>query len=363
MAQSKPDQQFPGTITTTGPVAKFVTLWNDFRMRRAGWFAQVGSLEPIYFLPEKAIARLVLTTPTSRAIIDTTSAEAERELLAICQRANSVGFWQNKEVLYPHLSPRPSRVDLKALLRLFPESDRQAGLALADMSDDMTPRVTGYVGWLRTELTFLQEVRGLAQRWQQLPSKERPSFPLGRPMPWPQKPQGAVLATQGTIRFAQDLAAFLDRWSLMHLATWDLPNPQGPLLPNPLPEGSPALPGHGVHTVVPVHYPVLGLDDLPREIGRQQKQLAREAGLDPSVAGLPHFAVYAQILNVIHLEQIIVQRYGQGTRPKAFMTRMEEAIADVLDCGLANVKKLRKGISACLRGRRHEVPWLRPRAR
>jgi hypothetical protein len=63
------------------------------------------------------------------------------------------------------------------------------------------------------------------------------------------------------------------------------------------------------------------------------------------------------------LEQIICQLYVEGIRPRAFTTRLEEAIACVLACGMDNVKKLRKAISACRRGKRSEVAWLRPPVR
>jgi len=63
---------------------------------------------------------------------------------------------------------------------------------------------------------------------------------------------------------------------------------------------------------------------------------------------------------LIHLEQTVLSRYGQGSRPKGFVQRVEEAIVAVLDIWLDQVKRLRKAISACRRGQRAAVKWLRP---
>ena len=55
---------------------------------------------------------------------------------------------------------------------------------------------------------------------------------------------------------------------------------------------------------------------------------------------------------------------ADGLRSVALsMPAMEEAIAAGLRISLALVQKCRKAISACLRGRRSRVTWLRPRNR
>ena len=226
----------------------------------------------------------------------------------------------------------------------------------------MSPRSKGYAGWLRTAPSYVKAVRELAERWYQFPVEQRP-FPLSRFSHRPEIPPSGSAGDASIAQFARDLKEFLDRWELMQLATWDLPCPQGPLLTNPLPQGSPAIPSQGIHIILPTSYPLQGDDDLLREIRRQQQQLAKEKNLDPSMAGLAHFAAYGEILHVLHLEQIIVQRYGQGNRPKAFMTRVEEAIAAALDCGVDKIKKLRKAISSCLPDKRASVGWLCPPVR
>src|SRR5262249_30217995 len=163
--------------------------------------------------------------------------------------------------------------------------------------------------------------------------------------------------------FSQEVRSFLDRWGLTELATWDLPAPQGPLLPNPLPPGAPAVPAHGVHLILPLPCPLQGDDDLLRQIFNFQRQAVRDWGLAATLPGLPHHKGYASLFDVLHLERAIRARLHSGRTARGVVTPLEEAIAAGLGISLAQVQKCRKAISACLRGRRSRVTWLRPRLR
>jgi hypothetical protein len=323
----------------------------------------VDSGGPIHCLPEECLAVLAKPLSAGHPIVDPSSLAAERHLLKICRTANAVGFWQDQPLVYPYLSPRPSSAALESLLQGFPEAEKRQCLEATIKADEIASRIAGVAGWLCIEPAYRDGVRQLIQRWDDLPPNERPPFPLSRALRWPNLPEGARPASNAAGRFASELQAFLDRWELMHLATWDLPCPQGPLFPNPLPEGSPAVPAQGIQNIVPVHFPIQRNDDLEHAVTRQQHVLAKDKGIDPSIAGLPHHDAYGQVLQVRHLESIIVQRYTQVRRPKGFMTRIEEAIAAALDCGVDNIQKIRKAISQCLRGKRASVSWLRPSAR
>jgi len=197
-------------------------------------------------------------------------------------------------------------------------------------------------------------------RWRGLPDDQRPEFPLGRTAPAFLRPGEAELvpAPEVVAAFAADYDAFCDRWGLRCMATWDLPEPQGPLFPSPLPEGAPALPRHGLHIVLPIHYP-LGHDTvLVDEILRLQRELAAERGLDRTAAGLPHHEAYAKILEVEHWEQVITGRYRQGVRRPAFVGLVVEAVAATVKCSVDTVITWRKAINACRRGKRSSIPKL-----
>jgi hypothetical protein len=163
------------------------------------------------------------------------------------------------------------------------------------------------------------------------------------------------------VQFQKDLGDFLDHWGLLCMATWDLPKPQLPLLPASIPNESAAIPKRGLHIVLPVHYPVIGNDELLFEIRRQQVSLARECGLDDSIAALAHHQVLGQMLEVDHIERIIRSRYEDRGRNTGLVQMIKHAIADALQIRVNHVERLRKAISACKRGKRDSVSWLRSR--
>ena len=77
------------------------------------------------------------------------------------------------------------------------------------------------------------------------------------------------------------------------------------------------------------------------------------------MAGLRQYGVFGQMLEVDLLERTIRARYGTPGRRGGFVTAMEYAIAEGLDISVSQIPKLRKGISACRRGKRSSVGWLR----
>lgn len=201
----------------------------------------------------------------------------------------------------------------------------------------------------------------LAEFWKRLSLGQRPAFPLQRAITLPTKPVGGRVADAGVAQFQHDLEDFLDRWGLMSMVTWDLPMPQGPLIPAPVRPDSPAMPKHGLHIVLPIHYPVRAGDELLFEIQRQQVELARENRLDTSIAGLPHHEAFGQMLEAEHIEQTIRSRYAERGKNPGFVLAVEHAIADVLGIGINHAKRLRKATSACKRGKRDSISWLRCR--
>jgi hypothetical protein len=155
--------------------------------------------------------------------------------------------------------------------------------------------------------------------------------------------------------FVSAFIAFCDRWGLIGMKTWDLPEPQGILFPNLSLENSPALSRHGVHIVVPICFPIQDNDDFVTRILKEQRALARRKDIDPSAAGLPHARAYARILQIIHLEHTIIGRYGPARKLPGLISIVRDAIAETLNLSGDQVEKWRKAISACRRGRRSSV--------
>ncbi len=176
-------------------------------------------------------------------------------------------------------------------------------------------RLKGYAGWLLTEPTFLHDCRSLAQRWKDLPEADRPRFPLRRGSFHSDLPERTPHdRLRGRRRRSRaDFFHYCDRWGLAGMASWDLPDPQGPLFPNLLPHGAPALPQRGLHLYLPIHYPLTGDDDLLARILQEQRCLADQLGLPRSAAGLPHHKAYATILEVLHWQRVIPDRFGPSS--------------------------------------------------
>src|SRR5262249_14550844 len=80
-------------------------------------------------------------------------------------------------------------------------------------------------------------------------------------------------------QFLNDMGAFLRKWGLMQLSTWDLPVPQGILEGLPLGLTTHLLGPNQAVTTVPPYYDVPSATDVRAKIRSMQKQEARSAGI------------------------------------------------------------------------------------
>lgn len=279
----------------------------------------------------------------------------ERDFTRLCDEHGIIGVWRRRTIACHLLTRPPLQLDPTLLARLNWDARQVAMIRDADArTDSAHARLQGVVGWLLTEPTFLAEVVQLRAGYDALPVAERPSFPLGR-VTILESPSGQVLHA-GTAAFAGGVRQFLDRWGLTRLITWELPDPQGPLLPNFLPEG-PARPAHGVHVFLPLHYPLQGDDDLLGRVREFQRQQALELGLPSAFAGVAHHAQYAQMFRLMHLDRAVRGRFG-GRPPRGIVSALEAA-ASHLGIGAESVRRLWKWIRICHRGGRQTIRRLR----
>jgi len=347
-------------VTIQADLRPFTTTLTAFRQKYLEWLVPLESAGPVYRLPRKAIQGLQKPPAGHRPIMSDEEAEAETAFSDLCQNNKAVGVW-NDNFVCPSYLIRPDSLSENMLRGLnWTRKHVQVARFLVGKTDSIAARLKGYVGWLVTEPAFLLGQDKLASRWQALPAEERP-YPITRSVRLPVPPPEAQPARQAAAEFQHDLDEFLDLWGLMRMLTWDLPEPQGPLLPAPVAADSPAMPKHGLHIVLPLHYPLTGTDDLLRQIRQQQVYLAQDLGVDTSMAGLPHYEAYGQMLEVHLLELAIRSRYGKPGRRRGLVTVMEATIGETLKRSVNQVQKLRKAISACRAGKRSSVPWLRTR--
>lgn len=320
----------------------------------------------VYCLPDPAIAALTIDNRLTKPPLDAGQAAAERAFTALCDDFHAVGVHHGLFVTGTQLNERPAGLDQDLLAYAkqhwgWTDANVRAIEAAFPKAATASDRVKGYVGWLLTEPAFLAEAAGVRDAWEQLPAAQRPAFPLHRPLPAPRARAAGIKRRQvpAVQDFGTRLVAFLDKWALTQMATWDLPVAQGPMVPNLLPPTSPAFPRHGIHITLPVYYPLTGDDDLLTEVLRLQQQAAREVGIGSSAAGLPHHQAYAQLVDVLHLERAIRSRFPGLKPPRGLASRVVAAAVACLGLSEDHVTRYRKAITRCLRGERDRVPFLR----
>ena len=344
----------------------FHETWEAFCGRHKAWLARVPIAAPIYAMASAAITELEKPSlgRNRRPILDNEAARAERDLTAFCRQTKSVGVLNGQGILYPLLRLGDQTGPNQDWLECRDDMGWTAAqIAWTDHLQDaittVTDRLKGVAGWLSLEPVFLSEIEALSRLWTALPEASRPSFPLHRPLRVLLPPSGSQPLSQERSRFSASLASFMDRWGLAELATWDLPVPLGPHLPE---IGSSALVSSStavLRLTVPMHYPLAGDLDLLQWILVQQRQLVRDRQLDESLAGVSHHEAYGQMLEVAHLERTIRSRYTDVGLVNAIVAVASASLVLSED----QVVKYRKAISRCRRGRRNSIPWLRPKTR
>lgn len=314
------------------------------------WATRFPPGSPVYRIPTEAVELLSHPANGGRTppLLSAADAGTERAFDQLCSDLGAVGVWGTAPVRYAYLGfpppPPGSSLPWWDGATAVDRAEVEAGLR---RTADAHERLVGVVGRLVTEPEFSRDRDRLRLSWEGLPEHSRPRFPLARTV----VPPAGGGGTAGD--FPDLLSRFLDRWGLTDLATWELPSPQGPLLPALLPPGAPALPRHGVHLVIPVHYPLQGADALLRQVKEAQRAEARALGLDPSLGGVGHHRGYAQLLRLTHLESAVAAR-ERGPRPRGRVGQFVGAVADHLGVSEPHVVRLRKALSAFRRGRRAE---------
>lgn len=344
----------PSTPIAQNGLRDWLAEWAEFQRRHSDF----ASVEPIYSLPDVAVDLLAGSWGHRAPVLEPTRAQSEREFTELCNRHKVIGVWDEQMVRYEYLLPDLPPIRAKQVPAGY-ESYLRALAAAEDKSKATRSRLRGVAGWLLTEPSFLREVAAVREKWEALATAARPTFPLTRALRVDSPPPGSTPADTATSSYAAAFHDLMDRWGLMTLVTWDLPEPQGPLLPTLLPPGAQAMPRHGVQLVVPIHYPLKGDDDLLHKVQEQQQMLARTLGIDETFAGVPHHEPYDYIFRLIHLDRAMRARVPAGRSVRGLVGLIERAAMDVLKISKDYFDKLCKGMRKCLRGERAEVSWHR----
>jgi hypothetical protein len=321
-----------------------------FAADHASWYDHFPSDEPLYALPTSVISRMETSGPQRVAAMDSATAQAERSFTRLCLAAGAVGTWSGRPIVYPWLLSSLPPPTAALILRTWddPKMVFQFQQAFEEL-DRIRPNLAGYAGRLMTDPAFVAARDALRVRWRMLPWDLRLSFPLSGAAEVPRPGDNLDSDRTGLGRFLIELHRFLADWELLGLATWDLPLPRGPLLPDPRPSG----PRGRLLLDLPAWFPFEGSDGLAAELRylRPQGQIQ-----------LDHAALYASMLGVDFIERAMIARAPDPARPPPGWVKLViDALADALEISPEHARALRKAISACRRGHRDSVPILRKR--
>jgi hypothetical protein len=321
--------------------------WTAFRHDHAGWLArheQPGRV--LYRLPQAIRDSLSQPLLHGRVLLQPTDVAAEQDFDSFCVGFHAEGMDQNRPVSYPLLQPLPMRLSATVFKKCGLPCNAGGLIEGTNAADELRLRSKGYIGRLVTDRLFVRGRDELRTAWLALPDAERPAFPLSRTI------VSVRRSSQAVADFLTRLVDFCDRYGLLRLVSWELPDPVGPLLP------ASGLPPHilgarGVVIGLPTHFAPANQEELPKRIASAQQDRIRRTGLDPTCLTPRAAETYAHLFEIEHYTQVVEGRYGTPPRPKGFVGRVDEALMGHLSIGQEHLRCLRKSLRAFHRGVPH----------
>lgn len=313
-----------------------------------GWAATLADCPVWYSLP-----RAVVDDRDFDRFFADRFPKAERAFTAYCEQRWIVAVEGKRFVQFQPLTFRPIVVSRDKATRLGWSAGQLAGAKVVqELHRERNDRLLGVAGWLMTNPRFLEEREVLRRTVAPVCGTSTPQL---ADLDLRESPTKAAVAAREGVR------AFLRRWCLTALATWDLPLPQGPLVPNPLAADAASNPQTGVHVFIPVHYPLQSGEELVRDVRRSQELVARSLDLPIEAAGVTHADMFAQIFRWLLVERAVEQRLGAGRRPKGIITWLHAAAAKHLDVEAATIRRYTMWVKQCRAGGREGIGKLRDR--
>ena len=321
--------------------------WSEFARKHSAWLEErKAESAVVYRLPRPAIDHLERFLCLRHADV-----EAERAFDQLCG-TQGVGVRDDRLIEYRWLSPRLDTPPREMMTDCgWTEAQIQTVLDQSSFLDSIACRLAASAGRLICNPKFLEERNRLRDVWSRLRFDQRPLLPLDRSPRFRSVPKDIdrVAVSRPLKKFFRDFDAFCDHWRLLGMATWDLPNPDGPKWPEPLSFAAPNdSDSHRMDT--PWHFAVQAKDDLGRIAEERHRARAEEMG----VVDHRKYEVYAHLLKIDHWERVIRGRYVDH-RPPGFITELEWILADLLPLKFERVGKIRKLRSSLIKGRRRSI--------
>jgi len=187
------------------------------------WLNSASIDRVTYALPQKMLDRLTLALRLQNA---SAVFKTETAFLGVCHAHRAVGICESKPVVYPYLTGMDTLpASTSSATAGWSADSRHALLMVEERALEVRERLKGYLGWLVTEPGFLSERDELRADWRQFPEDQAPRMPLRR-IPRTIQPRAEIVAVPEALAgFLGAADAFLKKWSLAGLITWELPEP------------------------------------------------------------------------------------------------------------------------------------------
>jgi hypothetical protein len=347
--------QLPQQVNLPGFIA-FEPAWAEFGRRHSQWLAErLAESDVVYRVPQ-----VVLDLLWTNLNLDAVNLAAEEAFDKLCLASKAVGVWSNRPIGYRWLlpaTPTPfAKSQLESLTALgWTREQVKKVPGLLPLMDDVSKRLQSVAGRRICNPEFLAERDQLRNAWNSLADGERPMLPLSRTRQLPAIPGGLeVIDVKGESKALADFligfGEFCERWSLLGMATWDLPELGGLNWPElaSTPQSSHA---RAVTFRSPVDFPVLDSDGLGAIARDQHVAAAKKVGVED----LKRWETYARLFEIDHWERVLRTRYAEGARPRDYVTFLEASIGKIIHRDVERVHKLRKQLRGLKSGRRNRL--------
>lgn len=345
--------------------ASSVTEWNPewsmFCRDHSSWFVRLDDRQPLLAIPDAALK--VLESPRmvrgkATFIFDAQTIESEKCFTNLCHRTHAIGVDRNRPVQHPYIALKNNGADaLASMLKSLPdgwtEAARRAATAATSRADSTIRDLKRYVGALISDPSYLEELAAIQQAWTALPEDIRPRIALARSgrffaddQPVSLRATESQMVSPSEVEFTRALNAFLDRWGLMGLATWDLPLPQGPLLPAMNALQIMQTPGAAVHIALTA-WQNPGRE-LVEELREHLAIQAESHDLPNSSKRIQLCGKHASFLEIHYLRLALRSRFTEKP-PLGFSGAFKDVVARVLGIQEDHANTLIKNLSASRR--------------
>lgn len=319
----------------------------SFLHKHHDWFhTRLQEGELVYRFPSRALPQLALMFSLSDSDL-----AAEEEFDSVCLGIRAIGLSVSGPLACDYLLPPFTARDADLLRRMgaFGWTSKEMDLAITVFhrsQNSLMPRMKAIAGRRISDPCFLHNRDEIRSIWKQLPPDERPALPL-RKIAHPERstmPDGKPASAELQAFFTQ-LDAFLRKWRLREMITWQIPLPEGFQWPDL--RTSKSEEGMVVfHT--PPDFSLQETDKLGSIVSVEHQRSARAKNL----TDLKRWDTYARLLEIDHWQRVIHERYTACDRPRAFLTKLDDVLGAILFIDPERVKKLRWELRMLQAGKR-----------